>query len=266
MKRRSAIRFAFRLSVFALAAAVCGCSARPDGQAYAELAGICENAGAVTRGALEFSMEATFRDPETGEGGVLYAVDGEARYDTARQTAYQRFRMTRLGATADAEEYYADGVRTHVEKREVTTAPVEFDALLGAFPYRLPPLPALSSLEELEREENGTGLLWTTVCGSGQAELLRDIWGLDLYALAGISLPDREKESYGDVTCTWVTDGDSLKSVYVRLGVTIYEQSGYTPGYGGESDDGRLDLTVQARFSVTATGETVEIPVYETGD
>lgn len=265
MKRRRALRFAFRLSVLALAA-VCGCSARSDAQAYAELEGIRESADAVTRGALEFSMEASFRDPETGESGVLYAVDGEAEYDTAMQIAYQRFRMTRLGATADAEEYYADGVKTHVEKQAVTTSPVEPDVLFGAFPYRLPPLPALSSLEELEREENGTGLLWTTVCGSGQKELLGDVWGLDLYALAGISLPDREKESYGDVTCTWVTDGDSLKSVYVQLDVTLYEQSGYTPGYGGENDDGRLDLTVRTRFTVTGTGETVEIPAYEAGD
>ncbi len=263
MNMRGAFRFASRLFALTLAAAVCGCSAGLDEQAYEELAGIYENAGAVTRGALEFSMEASFRDLEIGESGVLYAIDGEARYDTAQQIAWQRFRMTRLGATADAEEFYRNGVKTHVEKQETTTTPTEPETLFGVFPYRLPPLPALSSLAELDREENGTGLLWTTVCGTGQKELLEDVWGLDLYALAGISLPDREKESYGDVTCTWITEGDSLRSVYVRLTVTLYEQSGYTPGYGGGNDNGRLDLTVQARLSVTETGEAVEIPAYE---
>lgn len=246
-----------------LALLLASCGKKPDAAAYELLSGLQAELEARTRAELGFWMEASFRDPETGKGGVLYVLDGETRYDTVAQIAWQRFTATRLGATAAGEEYYRDGTKTHVEGGQVTLLPTGPEAMFGAFPYRLAPLPALSELKSLQKEENGSGTLYTLVSETGQEQLLGEIWGLDLYALAGISTPDREKEAYGDVIYTWsVTDG-TVNTLYVELTVSLFEKAGYTPGYTGGDDDGRLDLTIRTRLSFRSAGDAVEIPAYE---
>ncbi|MCH5182565.1 MAG: hypothetical protein J1E00_00180 [Oscillospiraceae bacterium] len=249
-------------SVFLLAS----CGAKPDEETYQLLSGLQTGLESRTRAETGFWMEASFRDPDTGKSGVLYSLDGETRYDTASQTAWQRFTVTRLGATAAGEEYYADGTKTHLEGGQVKLLPTEPEVMFGAFPYRLAPLPAFSELKSTKTEENGSGMLYTLVTAAGQQALIEEIWGLDLYALAGISSPDREKESYGDVTYTWsVTDG-KVQTLYVELTVSLFEKTGYTPGYSGGKDDGRLDLTIRTRLSFRNTGDAVEIPTYEAAE
>lgn len=245
--------------------ALCACAEKPDAAAYEALADLQAALEAQTRAALDFRMEASFRDPDTGEGGVLYEVSGETKFDTGAQTAWQRFTATRLGATGNGEEYYADGVRTHVENGQVTLLPIQAEELFCVFPYRVIPLPALSELKRLQTEESSGGELYTLVSAAGQKQLVEEIWGLDLYALAGISTPDRERESYGDVTYTWSVKDGTVRTLYVQLTVSLFEKAGYTPGYTAQDDDGRLDLTIQTRLSFGETGESVEIPAYEAG-
>lgn len=241
---------------------LCACAEKPDAETYGTLSRLHAEVAAQTRAALGFRMEASFRDPDTGASGVLYYLDGETRYDTAAAVAWQRFTVTRLGATVNAEEFYENGVRTHIENGQETLLQTGPDALFGAFPYRPVTIPALAELKDLKTEENGSGLLYTMVSPAGQRQLIEEIWGLDLYALAEITVPDREKESYGDVTYTWaVTDGQ-VRTLFVQLTVSLFEQSGYTPGYTANDDESRLDLTIQARLSFLAEGEAVEIPVY----
>lgn len=246
--------------VFSLLLGSCG---KKDAKAYELLSGLQAELESRTRGELGFWMEASFRDPETGEGGVLYALDGETRYDTEAQIAWQRFTATRLGATATGEEYYADGVKTHVEGGQVAAFPTAPEAMFGAFPFRTAPLPAFSELKSLQTEGNGSGTLYTLVADTGQKQLLEEIWGLDLYALAGITSPDKEKEAYGEVTYTWSVAGETVQTLYVELTVSLFEKTGYTPGYTGGADDGRLDLTIRTRISFRGTGEEMEIPTYE---
>lgn len=250
-------------ALFATVLLLCACSETPDAEAYEALSGLHAALSAQTRADIGFRMEATFRDPETGVSSVLYYLDGETRYDSVSRVAWQRFNATRLAATVNAEEYYADGVRTHLENGEMTLLPAEPEALFGAFPYQTVPLPALSELKSLKTEENGSGTLYTLVSQTGQKQLIEDVWGLDLYALAEISTPDREKESYGDVTYSWAVTDAGLQTLFVQLTVTLYEKAGYTPGYTPKDDDYRLDLTLQAQISFRDAGEHVEIPAYE---
>ena len=242
------------------------CGEKPDAETYETVSALHAGLEPRTRQALGFWMEASFRDPETGEGGVLYSLDGETKYDTVSQIAWQRFTVTRLGATVTGEEYYETGVKTHIEGGQVTLLPTEPEAMFGAFPYHMPPLPALSELKSLKTEENSAGTLYTLVTAAGQKRLLEEFWGLDLYALAGIVSPDRERETYGDVTYTWsVADGE-VRTLYVQLTVSLFEKAGYTPGYTGGSDEGRLELTSRTRITFRETGQAVEIPTYEAAE
>lgn len=242
------------------------CGEKPDTGIYETISGMHAELESRTRGGLGFWMEASFRDPETGESGVLYSLDGETRYDTASQIAWQRFTATRLGATATGEEYYEDGVKMHVEGGKMIPLPTEPEALFGAFPFRLPALPALSELKSLKTEESSSGTLYTLVTAVGQKQLLEEIWGLDLYALAGFVSPDREREAYGDVIYTWSAADGSVRTLYVQLTVSLFEKAGYTPGYTGASDDERLDLTIRTRITFLETGETVRVPTYEAAE
>lgn len=239
------------------------CGEKPDAGLYETVSGLHTELEGRTRGGVGFWMEASFRDPETGESGVLYALDGEARYDTVSRLAWQRFTATRLGATATGEDYYENGVKMHLEGGKVIPLPTEPEVLFGAFPFRLPALPAFSELNSLKTEENSSGTLYTLVTATGQKQLLEEIWGLDLYALAGIASPDRERESYGDVTYTWSAVGGNVSTLYVQLTVSLFEKTGYTPGYAAKDDDGRLDLTIRTRITFRDAGESVEIPTYE---
>ena len=262
MMRRKASAAGIAL-LLALLFLLASCGEKPDAETYETLSDLHAALESRTRGELSFRMEASFRDPETGESGVLYALDGETRYDMTAQAAWQRFSATRLGATATGEEYYENGVKTHVEGGKVLLLPTEPEVLVGAFPYRMPSLPAFSELKSLKTEENSSGTLYTLVTAAGSKQLLEESWGLDLYALAGIVSPDRERESYGDVAYTWsVADGD-VRTLYVQLTVSLFEKAGYTPGYTAKDDDGRLDLTIQTRIAFRGAGDDVEIPTYE---
>lgn len=241
---------------------LCACAEKPDAEAYDTLSALQGRLAAVTRGSLGFRMEASFRDPDTGESGVLYYLDGETRYDTSEGAAWQRFTMTRLGATVNAEEFYENGVRTHVENGQETLLQTEPEVLFGSFPYRLTPLPALADLKSLRTEENGSGTLYTLVSSTGQKQLIEEIWGLDLYALAEIAVPDPEKEAYGDVTYTWSVSDEGIRTIFVKLTVSLFEKAGYTPGYTAKDDAGRLELTIQAQVSFREAGDSVEIPAY----
>lgn len=268
MMRRKRVRPACAAAaawLLALTLLFVACAEKPDAGVYETLSDLQAELESRTRAELGFWMEASFRDPETGESGVLYALDGETRYDTASRIAWQRFTATRLGATATGEEYYENGVKTHVESGKVIPLPTEAEAMFGAFPYRMAPLPALSELKSTKTEENGSGTLYTLVTAAGQKQLIEEIWGLDLYALAGISVPDREREAYGDVTYTWSVKGGNVNTLYVQLTVSLFEKTGYTPGYTAQGDDGRLDLTIRTRITFREAGESVAIPTYEAG-
>lgn len=242
---------------------LCACSEKPDEADYGQLAGLHADYAAQTRAEVGFMMEASFRDPDTGQAGVLYYISGEARYDGTAQIAWQKFTATLLAATSNAEEYYADGIKKHVENGTVydlATAPEE---LFGAFPYHTVPLPAFSGVKSLTVEESDGGMLYTLTASSGQKQLVEEIWRLDLYALAGIRLPDREKETYGDAVYTFSVADGRIRSLFVKLTVSLYETAGYTPGYTPKEEDYRLDLTLNAQISLRAEGEAVEIPVWE---
>ncbi|MBE6578448.1 MAG: hypothetical protein E7651_01425 [Ruminococcaceae bacterium] len=238
------------------------CKQKPDEGVYHTLVSLHEGYTAVERGEIGFLMEASFADDESGEAGVLYFIQGNACYDREAQTAWQKYTATLLASTYNSEEYYADGVKKHIEGGEaydLETAPEEF---FDAFPYCRVPLAELSAVESLTASETDGGMLYTLVASAGQKELVEEIWKTDLYALAGIRVPDREKESYGDVTYTYSVKEGQVQSLSVKLTVSLYETAAYTPGYTPDEESLRLDLTLQAKVTLKQTGEGVNVPVY----
>lgn len=238
------------------------CKTKPDEGVYHTLVSLHESYSSVERGEIGFLMEASFADDESGEAGVLYFIQGNASYDRGAQTAWQKYTATLLASTYNSEEYYADGVKKHLESGEVydlETSPEEF---FDAFPYCRVPLPGFDAVSALTVEETDGGMLYTLVASAGQKELVEEIWKTDLYSLAGIRVPDREKEHYGDVTYTYSVKNGQVQSLAVKLTVSLYETAAYTPGYTPDEADLRLDLTLNAKVTLKQTGEGVTVPVY----
>jgi hypothetical protein len=115
----------------------------------------------------------------------------------------------------------------------------------------------------LSVEETHDGVLYTLVANQGQKTLVEEIWKTDLYSLAGIRVPDREKESYGDVTYTYSVKNGEVTSVTVKLTVTLFETAPYTPGYTPDEEDLRLELSLTAKVTLKQSGDGVTVPVYE---
>ncbi len=261
------------LTALALCVAVllCACGETSPREQYGESYGtvrlLHDAYKEIVRGELSFLMEASFRDPDSGETGVLYFLQGEGRYDKQEEVAWQAFDATLLGASYHSEEYFSQGDKVHLEAGEVYHLPTEAQAFFQAFPYETIPLPALDSLTAMEQNQSGKGMLYKLVSSAGQKQLVEEVWKLDLYSLAGIANPDYEKESYGEVTYTILEQDGNIRSIMVELTVSVYKKAGYIPGYTPSDDDYRLDLKITAKVELKNQGETVEIPVYqETSD
>ena len=257
----------FALLLLAIATLLCGCEASPEdlyGEPYEEVRLLHDAYASVTRGEMEFLMEATFRDPETGGAGVLYFLQGNGRYDKKTQTAWQTFDASLLGASYRSEEYFADGTKVHIENGDVYHLPTAAEDFFRAFPYSTIPLPELVSLRSLEQNESSNGKLYKMVFTSGQKQLVEEIWKLDLYGLTSIPNPDKEKESYGDMTYTVLIKDGMVRSILVEFTVSIYKKAAYTPGYTPKDDESnRLELKIKAKVELKGQGVSVDIPVYE---
>ncbi len=239
------------------------CQQKPDEGVYNTLVSLHEQYSAVERGEIGFLMEASFSDDDSGEVGVLYFIQGNACYDRADEIAWQKYSATLLASTYNSEEYYADGVKKHIESGEVydfETPPEEF---FDAYPYCYVPMPSFEAVKELTVLETNGGFLYTLVANAGQKELIEEIWKTDLYTLAGIRVPDRDKEAYGDVVYTYVVQNGEVQSVTVKLNVSLYETAAYTPGYTPNENELRLDLNLTAKVTVKQTGDGVTIPAYQ---
>ena len=257
----------FALLLMAFAILLCGCEASPEelyGEPYEDVRLLHQAYTALTRGEMDFLMEATFRDPETGETGVLYFLQGSGRYDKDAEIAWQSFDASLLGASYRTEEYFAEGDKVHIEGNDVYHLPTEAEDFFRAFPYCTMPLPELGSLKSMEQNPSGGGTLYKMVATAGQQQLVEEIWKLDLYGLVGIANPDKEKESYEDMTYTVLVKDGEVRSILIELSVSIYKKAAYTPGYTPTDDKGnRLDLKIRAKVELKGQGVSVDIPVYE---
>lgn len=237
------------------------CAAKPDEGVYGELLNAHTAFMETDRAQLGFMLEATFRDEDSGETGTLYYMQGNAKYDKQADLAWQKFTATLLAATYNAEEYYASGKKTHIESGETFELDALHQTFFGAFPYCKATIPAFADVKTLTVDSNGTAKLYTLTASVGQKELL-ELWQLDLYTLAGVVVPNRDKESFGDVTYLFSVKDGEISSLTVKLTASIYETPAYTPGYTPDDEDYRLDLSLTAQISVEAAGDAVEIPVY----
>lgn len=237
------------------------CAAKPDQGVYGELFDAHDAFMKTDRAHLGFMLEATFCDEDSGETGTLYYMQGDAKYDQDADLAWQKFTATLLASTYNAEEYYQSGKKTHLESGETFELDAPHQTFFGAFPYCKVTIPAFADAETLVVESNGDAVLYTLTSSVGQKELL-ELWQLDLYTLAGVVVPNREKESFGDVTYTFSVKDGKISSLTVKLVASIYETPAYTPGYTPDDENYRLDLNLTAQISVKASGDAVEIPIY----
>lgn len=264
--RRALRRACGLILLLSVCALQCACGGKVDEEDYRSLQELYEVYASQTRAHIAYTMETSFIDKDSGQSGVLYYLQGESKFDTGEEKAWQSFTSTLLGSTFRAEEYFADGVWNRVEDGKAYPTEANAEDVFSVFPYCIVPFPQSAGLKSMKQESNAGGVLYTLVGTQGQRELL-ELWKIDLYQLAGITMPDREKESYGNITYLISVSDGAVRSVGIRMEITLFEQAGYTPGYTPQEDDHRLDLTLTAKISLRETGDAVEVPTYtETSD
>ena len=79
------------------------CQQKPDEGVYHTLVSLHESYNEMQRGEIGFLMEASFADDDTGEAGVLYFIQGNACFDRASETAWQKYTATLLASTYSSE-------------------------------------------------------------------------------------------------------------------------------------------------------------------
>lgn len=211
-----------------------------------------------SRRAARFQAEASFRDPFGETGSVLYSVSGSVSCDAAAGWGYQSYAGALLASTFKGEDWFGDGICLHRENGTTTRSERETDPVLRGFPFQMIPLPEESEVKTASSAANLTGTLYTFM-EDGSSEKLEALCGWDWYAMAGISVPDRSRESFGPLT--WrisVRDGKTV-SCAAECTFLIYEEAGYTPGRSDGTGKG-LELTFHVQWTEIRSGADVPDP------
>ncbi|MBP5230708.1 MAG: hypothetical protein ILO68_03175, partial [Clostridia bacterium] len=179
----------------ALAAALALClslsSCGPDLTGFGELRDAVRTFSEDPRREADFQAEAVFRDPESGEGSVLYSISGHMSCDASEPRAEQSYTATYLAKTLRGEDLFLNGEKIHTEDGETVRSEAD--------------------VQTFERASNLRGVLYT-VTAPADAGTLEALCGWDWYGMAGIRLPDRDRESFGPLTCRYTPSGGKLVS------------------------------------------------------
>lgn len=235
----------------ALAAALALClslsSCGPDLTGFGDLRDAVRTFSEDPRREADFQAEAVFRDPESGEGSVLYSISGHMSCDASEPRAEQSYTATYLAKTLRGEDLFLNGEKIHTEDGETVRSEADTEAVLSSFPFSVPLLPAEADVQTFERASNLRGVLYT-VTAPADAGTLEALCGWDWYGMAGIRLPDRDRESFGPLTCRYTLSGGKLVSFSAECTFRIYAAAGYTPGYSDPEANG-LELSLRLQWS-----------------
>ncbi len=245
----------FLICLVALSLLLVGCGETVDDVLAGELASAVESLNAESRIAGSYMLEITF-----GERNTLYYAIGDIECDRAERRLHASFDQTYLGASAEAENYIADGKIVSIIDGETLTEdcdPVEY---LSKFPYCT--IPAYSeAFGEIVKGENMSGTTYSYDRNDGK-ELFDILLGGDIYSLAMIKNPQPDKAVYGDVTTTvTAVDGKAVSCRY-EFDIKLYDTPSAVSGYTPPESEYTVELHVVARVSYDSFGADVEIAEY----
>ncbi|MBO4366732.1 MAG: hypothetical protein J5843_03640 [Clostridia bacterium] len=258
---RSLSALALLLTVcLCLAAGLSGCSdAERIHERYEPLHAAAGAFSSHTRRSTRFQAEAVFRGTgANGTGSILYSVNGTARCDETEQWAHQAYTAVWLGLSSRGEDLFRSDRCVHKENGEETVSDRNTAEVLGTFPFRGLWIPDESDVTEIAVSDGMSGTLYT-VKVAGNADLLKDLSGMDWYALTQIAEPDLSREKIGPLTLTYTVSDGQVRSFAAECALTVYEKAGYTPGYSNPDADG-LELTVRVQWTAEALDGDVPGP------
>ncbi len=259
---RSVRSFLLAACLCLTAAGLSGCGAESIYDRYEPLLAAAEAFASHTRRATRFQAEAVFRGENAGgSGSILYSVNGTAECDESEKWAHQTYTAVWLGASSRGEDLFRADRRVHTENGEETASGRDTAEVLGTFPFRGLWIPDERDVTSISVSEGMSGTLYS-VTVTGTAGLLKDLSGMDWYALAQIGEPDKEREKIGPLTLTYTVSDGQIRSFAAECALTVYEKAAYTPGYSNPDADG-LSLTVRIQWTVEALDGDVNEPESE---
>ena len=241
------------------AAGLSGCGAENVHDRYEPLLAAAEAFASHSRRATRFQAEAVFRGADAnGSGSILYSVNGTAECDESEPWAHQAYTAVWLGASSRGEDLFRAGRRVHKENGEETASDRDTAEVLGTFPFHGLWIPDERDVISISVSDGMSGTLYA-VTVPGSSGLLKDLSGMDWYALAQIGEPDTDREQIGPLTLTYTVSDGQVRSFAAECSLTVYEKAGYTPGYSNPDADG-LSLTVRMQWTVEALDGDVTVP------
>lgn len=257
---RARAALAVCLALAALLTVSCGRGGDGDpGGRYEALRSVVQALGSHPRRETRFHAETSFRGTDgSGDGSILYTVSGIARCDKTAPWAHQSYTAVWLGASIRGEDLFRNGSMVHTENGTETVTEQNTEDALLSFPFRDPPVPEESEPAELTVSDGLNGIIYTLTV-PGTEDLAKNLAGMDWYELARIVNPDRARERIGPLTLRYTVSGGIVRSFAAEFTVTVFEKSGYTPGYSDPEADG-LALSVRVQWTYEAFDDAVSEP------
>jgi len=248
-----------RLTRILLALALaCGLLSGCGGNAsFGEVSAGVENTNANKRYSASFITEITF-DNETA---TLLYQQGSYSIDRDAQKLYAEYVRTYLGSSDKVAEMVQDGYLYISDSNGKFK--VNRPDYLGYLQYA----EALNFDEKdvsgLKKSKNSSGTLYAFKVKSGYDEQLKKLLGDDIYSLAKIIKPQKNKTRFGEIECEYTFTQDEngqtvLVSRQIVFTVALYDTPAYTPGYTPPETDYMLDLKVRIKVTYKAF-DNVEI-------
>lgn len=249
-------RTAFILLTLALTSGLLsGCGEKVP---YSEVSAGIQNTNAIRRYNASFIAEMTFEN----ETATLLYQQGSYSIDRDAQQLYAEYVRTYLGASDKVTEMYKDGY-VYLSDSSGKTRYESKPEFLGYLQYAEALDFNEKDVSNLKKSKNSSGTLYTFKVKSGYDEQLKTLLGDNIYSLAKIAKPQKDKTHFSEIECEYTFTQDKngqpvLATRQIMFTVYLYDTPAYTPGHTPKEEDYRLDLKVRIRVTYKVL-ENIEI-------
>jgi len=216
----------------------------------------------LTKYSANFFIQVGFAD---GSVSLLY-LNGSYDVDKQSGVLYRDGSETYLGDSWHETEFFENGCLYNAEGDDKYAVTCTLDDVLAQTIYRMLPQIDSENAYKISEASNAGGRLFSFGAKNMQ-EYEFEIVGDNIYALAALNVPQKDKTQYTDLKCEYtVSDkfGTEMVTAWqIQYGMSLYDTPPYIPGKAVNEEDYRLDINVRIKVVINSVGEDVVLPEYD---